>query len=86
MAAQSLKTVDKPGALVEVLKLLAEAGINLTHIDKRPSGAINWDYTFFIDALGHREDEAMARVLGELETHCKELTVLGSYPRSKRIL
>ncbi len=80
------KTVDKPGALLEVLKLFADAGINLTHIDKRPSGATNWDYTFFTDAVGHREDEAMARVLSELEAHCKELTVLGSYPRSKRIL
>ncbi len=80
------KTADKPGALVEVLKMLADAGINLSHLDKRPSGATNWDYTFFIDAIGHREDEAMARVLKDLETHCKELTVLGSYPRSKRIL
>ncbi len=81
-----LKTVDKPGALAEVLTVLASAGINLSHLDKRPSGAVNWDYTFFMDALGHRDDPQMAGVLEELKAHCKELTVLGSYPRSKRIL
>lgn len=80
------KTVDRAGALVEVLNIWARAGINLSHIDKRPSGAVNWEYTFFVDCLGHREDEAMARALEEIAGHCKELVVLGSYPRSQRIL
>jgi chorismate mutase / prephenate dehydratase len=79
-------TPDKPGALVHVLQVFERAGINLTHIDKRPSGQTNWAYTFFIDAQGHREDETMAAAIKEAETHCRELTVLGSYPRSKRIL
>ena len=79
-------TADKPGALVEVLKVFDAAGINLTHIDKRPSGRVNWQYTFFIDAQGHREDQTMAAAILEAETHCQELIVLGSYPRSKRIL
>ncbi|MCC7389517.1 MAG: prephenate dehydratase [Phycisphaerales bacterium] len=79
-------TVDKPGALVDVLLVFKEAGINLSHIDKRPSGKVNWEYTFFIDLLGHRDDPAVARALREAALHCKELIVLGSYPRSKRIL
>ncbi len=79
-------TVDKPGALVDVLLVLKEAGINLSHIDKRPSGQNNWEYTFFIDLLGHRDDKVVARALQEAERHCKELVVLGSYPRSRRIL
>lgn len=79
-------TVDKPGALVEVLAVFDSAGINLTHIDKRPSGRTNWEYTFFIDAQGHRDDSSMAGAISEAAEHCRELTVLGSYPRSKRIL
>ena len=79
-------TVDKPGALVDVLLVFKEAGINLSHIDKRPSGKVNWEYTFFIDLLGHRDDPAVAKALREAALHCKELIVLGSYPRSKRIL
>jgi chorismate mutase/prephenate dehydratase len=77
---------DKPGALVRVLSDFDKAGINLSHIDKRPSGRTNWSYTFFLDALGHREDPAMVRAIGRASAHCQELHVLGSYPRSKRIL
>lgn len=79
-------TADKPGALVSVLRVFEDAGINLTHIDKRPSGRTNWQYTFFIDAEGHREDANMAQAIEAARTHCAELSVLGSYPRSQRIL
>lgn len=79
-------TADKPGALVSVLRVFEEQGINLTHIDKRPSGRENWQYTFFVDAQGHRDDANMMKALSEAEKHCRELIVLGSFPRSKRIL
>ncbi|MBK7404080.1 MAG: prephenate dehydratase [Phycisphaerales bacterium] len=79
-------TADKPGALVDVLLVFKQAGINLSHIDKRPSGTTNWEYTFFVDLAGHRDDPAVGAALEEAATHCKELIVLGSYPRAKRIL
>jgi chorismate mutase/prephenate dehydratase len=80
------QTADKPGALVSVLQVFDRAGINLTHIDKRPSGRENWTYTFFIDAQGHRDDPVLAAAIEEASGHCEELIVLGSYPRSRRIL
>ncbi len=79
-------TLNKPGALVDVLAVFRDAGINLTHIDKRPAGRSNWTYAFFIDAQGHRDDKAMADAIAEAEKHCKEMVVLGSYPRAARIL
>lgn len=79
-------TLDKPGALVEVLAEFQKAGVNLTHIDKRPSGRNNWTYTFFVDAQGHVSDAPVAAALEGARAHCQELVVLGSYPRSKRIL
>ena len=79
-------TADKPGALVAVLSVFDAAGVNLTHIDKRPSGRVNWDYKFFIDAEGHSDDERLAKVIDEARSHCKELTELGSYPASRRVL
>ena len=80
------QTADKPGALVEVLSVFQRAGINLTHIDKRPSGRTNWTYTFFVDAQGHRSDPAMIAAIEEASAHCVELEALGSYPRATRIL
>jgi len=79
-------TADRPGALVSVLRVFEEAGINLTHIDKRPSGRTNWSYTFFIDAEGHRDEPKMTAAIAASRERCGELTVLGSYPRARRIL
>jgi chorismate mutase/prephenate dehydratase len=79
-------TPDKPGALVAVLAVFDRASVNLTHIDKRPSGKSNWEYTFFIDAEGHVDDPWVNGAITQARGHCRELTVLGSYPRSRRIL
>lgn len=79
-------TADKPGALVEVLSVFERARVNLTHIDKRPSGRVNWEYTFFVDAQGHVDDGPLTGAIEEAREHCRELTVLGSFPRSRRIL
>jgi len=79
-------TLNKPGALVAVLAEFERAGVNLTHIDKRPSGRDNWTYTFFIDAEGHRSEAKMAAAVEAARAHCQELTILGSYPRATRIL
>jgi chorismate mutase/prephenate dehydratase len=79
-------TDDTPGALVNVLSVFQRAGINLSHIDKRPSGRTNWAYTFFIDAGGHIDDPWFASAVAQARGLCRELHVLGSYPKSKRIL
>ena len=79
-------TDDAPGALLRVLTAFAEAGVNLSHIDKRPSGQENWTYTFFVDAVGHRSDPTLKGALVLARQHCRELEVLGSFPRAKRVL
>ncbi|MCD6365373.1 MAG: prephenate dehydratase [Planctomycetes bacterium] len=75
-------TAHKAGALVHVLNVFADNGINLTNIDTRPSLRRNWEYYFFVDAEGHCEDENFARALKEARKHCGELHVLGSFPRA----
>ncbi|MHC4948723.1 MAG: prephenate dehydratase [Planctomycetota bacterium] len=79
-------TAHKPGALVDVLTVFRDAEINLSHIDKRPSGRTNWEYTFFVDADAHRDDPAMVAAVEAARAHCVSLTVLGSYPRAQSIL
>ena len=79
-------TKHEPGALVDVLLEFRNAGLNLSHIDKRPSGRENWDYTFFVDVEGHCDDATVVAALEAARTHCVELKVLGSYPRSQRVL
>ena len=79
-------TAHKPGALVDVLGVFRDAEINLSHIEKRPSGRENWEYTFFIDCDGHLSDERMRVAIEDARAHCVSLKTLGSYPRAQRVL
>jgi chorismate mutase / prephenate dehydratase len=77
---------DRPGALVDVLDVFRRNAINLTHLEKRPSGQTLWDYTFFVDLEGHRSDPKIGEGIGEARAQCKSLIVLGSFPACQRVL
>ncbi len=74
---------DRVGALYAMLTPFAEMGINLTRLDARPSGRKVWDYVFFLDMVGHIEDEPVAKAIDRLKNDCLFLKVLGSYPKSQ---
>jgi chorismate mutase/prephenate dehydratase len=71
---------DKVGALHDMLLPFKKYGINLTKIESRPSKKKAWDYYFFVDMDGHRQNNNVRKALLELEDKCKFLKVLGSYP------
>jgi chorismate mutase/prephenate dehydratase len=75
-----LSIPNRPGALVELLKPFAEAGVSLTKLESRPARQGNWDYLFFVDCEGHRQDAVVAAVLAEVSGRAAMLKVLGSYP------
>jgi len=54
--------------------------INLTKIESRPSKKKAWDYYFFMDLEGHKDEPRIRKALLELDNKCKFLKVLGSYP------
>ena len=72
-----------PGALYDALKGLSAAKINLTRIESRPTRQKPWEYNFYVDIEGHREDPPIQKALQELENSAVFLKVLGSYPRFK---
>ncbi|MBI2980637.1 MAG: prephenate dehydratase [Chloroflexi bacterium] len=74
---------DKPGALYEFLKTLASRNINLTKIESRPTRQKPWEYNFYLDFAGHREDKIARETLDELGKISLFVKVLGSYPRAK---
>ena len=77
---------DRPGALYECLIPFHEAGISLTRIESRPSRRQAWEYLFFIDLVGHRQDEAVQKALNKLSIHSSNVQILGSYPRAEHPL
>ena len=73
----------KPGALYQSLKELASRKINLTKIESRPTRQKPWEYNFYLDFEGHREDKLFQEALESLENTSLFVKVLGSYPKAK---
>jgi chorismate mutase/prephenate dehydratase len=75
-----LSVTHKSGALHDALRPFQTHGLNLTRIESRPSKRNPWEYYFFIDFEGHRDDEEARAALQEVHERCIYLQVLGSYP------
>ena len=74
---------DRPGALYDVLKLFSDAGLSLTRLESRPlPGEGIGRYMFFMDVLGHCDEEPMVSLLDDLARETASLKVIGSYPRT----
>ncbi len=74
--------MDRPGALNEILSVIARAGINLAKIESRPIKGKQWKYLFFLDLLGHIEDTNIRDCCETLRALCSYFECLGSYPQA----
>ncbi len=75
---------DEPGALHKLISSFANRGIGLTRIESRPSKKKLWEYVFFADVQGHRDDTSVAESIAEIQSKPGGfIKVLGSYPVSK---
>ena len=72
---------DKIGALYEILGVLDKHQLNLSYIESLPSRTKPWEYIFYADIDGHTDDENVRFVLDYLEDICRNVKILGSYPR-----
>ena len=73
---------NKTGALHDLLEPFRRNNVDMTRLESRPSRSSKWSYVFFIDFVGHIDDESVAAVLKELSAAVADLKVLGSYPRA----
>jgi chorismate mutase/prephenate dehydratase len=71
---------DRVGALRDVVQIFAEAGLNLSAIQSRPSRRRAWDYLFFLEVEGHAAEPRVAATLRAVEQQCVFLKVLGAWP------
>ena len=71
---------NRPGAVHALLEPFARHGVAMTRFESRPARTGLWEYLFFVDIVGHREDAAVAAALSELGARAPFLKLLGSYP------
>jgi prephenate dehydratase len=72
-----------PGALYSILGAFANRNINLTKLESRPRRDRPWEYIFYVDFEGHREDDAWREALNDVREKATFVKILGSYPRAE---
>jgi chorismate mutase/prephenate dehydratase len=77
-----LSTQNRPGALLDILTPLSMRNIGLTKLESRPARNGAWEYVFYLDLEGHRDNPDIQEALADLEGRCAFLKVLGAYPRA----
>ena len=71
---------NRPGAVHALLTPIARHGVSMSRFESRPARTGRWEYMFYVDVLGHRQDPKVAKALAELEKLAPFLKILGSYP------
>ncbi|MDZ7749236.1 MAG: prephenate dehydratase [Halofilum sp. (in: g-proteobacteria)] len=74
---------NRPGALFHLIKPLSDHGVDMTRLESRPTRGRLWEYVFFVDILGHAEDERVRPALEALQQEAALCRILGSYPRAQ---
>lgn len=75
-----LQLENVPGALVAAMTELAVRDIDLTRIESRPTRTGLGTYKFFLDFVGHIDDDSVAEALRALHRRCADVRYLGSWP------
>lgn len=76
---------NKPGAVHDLLTPLKQHGVSMSRFESRPArgfGNSRWEYVFFIDIDGHRQDAQVAAAFDDLRGCVGFLKELGSYPKA----
>ena len=73
---------NEPGALLRVLAVFAEHGLNMSTIESRPSRERAWEYVFWVDLDADGSAPETVAALSDLRSVTTMTRVLGSYPRS----
>lgn len=76
---------NKPGAVHDLLTPLANHGVSMSKFESRPArgfGGSRWEYVFYIDVEGHRQDAKVTAALDDLRGRAGFFKILGSYPNA----
>ncbi|MDP1952555.1 MAG: ACT domain-containing protein, partial [Betaproteobacteria bacterium] len=71
---------NRPGAVHALLTPIARHGVSMSRLESRPARTGRWEYMFYVDVQGHRQEPKVAKALAELDQLAPFLKILGSYP------
>ncbi len=73
----------EPGSLFRIIENFHKNNVNLTKIESRPTKTNTWEYNFYVDFEGHKEDSKISEMLERIKHDALFMKVLGSYPSAK---
>ncbi|MDO5108669.1 MAG: prephenate dehydratase domain-containing protein, partial [Erysipelotrichaceae bacterium] len=73
----------RPGALYNILGILAKNGVNVLKLESRPIAGAMFEYLFYIDFEGNIRSRAIAAMIHEMELRCLRTRILGCYKRAE---
>jgi len=69
----------RSGTLFNILKIIANYGLNMVSIQSRPVVKTAWEYYFYVDFTGNLEDENVLKAIDTIKQHCNSFRLLGVY-------
>ena len=73
---------DEPGALLKILTVFADNGLNLSKLESRPLFGKPWEYLFYV-SLDLDDKTDTATVFDSVKTHTEFFKVLGIFKRNR---
>ena len=73
------------GALFSILKEFNDFKVNLTKIESRPNKSTPWEYNFYMDFDGTKDDSTVREILEKIRQRTLFMKVLGSYKKAKML-
>lgn len=80
-----LSVPDKAGAMLSLIEPFARHGVSMKRFESRPARQSAWEYYFYVDLVGHRNDSNVALALAEIRERAAFFKDLGSYPLFDRL-
>ena len=75
-------TQDKPGALFDCMRIMADRSLNLKKIESRPIHGRPWEYMFYLDVEIPEDRRLFDEGINALSEVAREMRVLGMYRSS----
>ncbi len=73
----------EPGSLYKIIENFHQNNVNLTKIESRPTKVNTWEYNFYADFEGHKDDSEISKMLEKIKKETNFMKILGSYPSAK---
>lgn len=75
----SVTSLNKSGALLSLLQIVSDHGLNMTKIESRPVKTAAEEYRFFIEIEGDYSSQEVKDALAHVRSSAKSFKLLGAY-------